>query len=115
MIGLYCFLVFVFFLASVILITYWRFQSYDYPKIKYGNFRKYYAMNPDKWYCGHSFVSYRLSNGDSEEFCFRLFGFYLYRLRNYLIKVARRRKEDAEAVQRMLDDINKTEAENDSQ
>lgn len=115
MAGLYCFLGFVFIFILVIVITYWRCYSSDYPKIKYRDFRKYYAMNPDKWYCGHSFVSYRFSDGESEEFCFRLVGFYLYMLRNYFIKMVNRRKEDAEAMQRMLDDINKPEEENDSQ
>lgn len=112
MFGFYCFLGFVLIFILTILISYWRCYSSDYPKIKYRNFRKYYAMNPERWYCGRSYVSYRLSNGDSEEFCFWPVGFYRYRLRNYLIKTAKRRKEDAECVQRMLDDINNTEAQN---
>lgn len=109
MFGFYCFLGFVFILILTVLISYWRWKSYEYPKIKYRDFHKYYAMNPEGWYCGYSYVSYQLSNGDSEEFCFWPVGFYRYRLRNYLIKTAKRRKEDAEAIQRMLDDINKTE------
>ena len=114
MFGVYYSLCFMFIIILTVLITYWRGQSREYPKIKYRDFRKYYAQNPERWYCGCSFVSYSFSDGDSEEFCFWPVGFYRYRLRNYLIKMANRRKENAESLQRMLDDINKTEAQNGS-
>jgi hypothetical protein len=96
-----------------VLIIYWLSNSCGFPKIKYRDFRKYYKLNPERWYCGLHTVRYEMSDGSGELFNFGLIGFYRYKLWQHKIDLAEKRKECAESMQRFLDDVNKTEAEND--
>ncbi len=109
----YIFLGMVVIVIFAALIIYWFVNSGEFPNIKYKDFLKYYKLNPDRWYCGDSYVRYELFDGGSEYFCFGLISFYRYKLRNYRIAKAKQRKEYAKSMQRFLDDINKTETKND--
>ena len=95
------------------LIVYWLSSSCGFPKIKYRDFQRYYKLNPERWYCGLYTVHYKMSDGSGELFSFGLIGFYGYKLWQHKIDLAEKCKERAESMQRFLDDVNKTEAEND--
>lgn len=95
-----------------VLIANWLCNSFEFPKIKYRDFRKYYKLNPERWYCGLHTVRYQMSDGSGELFNFGPIGFYRYKLWQHKIDLAEKRKARAESMQRFLDDINKTEAEN---
>lgn len=95
-----------------VLFSYWWCNSREYPKIKYKTWLKYYKLNPDRWHCYWTEVSYDLFHGGHQSFNFGLIDFYRYYLRNRRIKKAKQRVKRDEAMKRFLDDINETEVNN---
>lgn len=96
----------------------WCANCHDYPKIKYKDFQRYYDTHPDRWYCYEYRVAYHryidTYTEMYESFNFGFIDFCRYILWQFRLEKVKKRKARAESMQRFLDDINKTEAENDS-
>lgn len=91
----------------------WCADGRGWAKLKYKDFQKYYDMNPNRWYCQEYSVIYHKYINTYEEmreyFNFGFIDFCRYRLWQWKLKKDEERKRNAESIQRMLDDINKTE------
>ena len=100
------FIIFVSMLASIgliIIFIYWRCESKG-PKMKYRDFRKFYALNPDRWYLCPSNVYCKTKDGD-ENFNFGFIDFWRYKFWFRSKKKGKRNAEYAKATQRMLDAV----------
>ena len=94
----------------------WCADGRGWAKIKYKDFRKYYALNPNRWNCRQFSVIYTNYMSTFEEmreyFNFSFIDFCRYSLWQWKLAREESRKRNAESMQRMIDDINKTEAQN---
>ena len=92
----------------------WCFSCHDYAKIKYKDFQKYYDANPSRWYCDKYKVTYlryiNTYSGLRESFNFGFIDFCKYYIWQRKLEKEEKLQRRAESLQRMLDDINKTEA-----
>lgn len=93
----------------VMVVCWLGYRDACFAKIKFKDFRKYYALAPERWYCHDPYVEYELFNGGSQCFYFGFVDFYKYLLWKYKIDKTRERKRHDESIHRFLDDINRLE------
>lgn len=104
-------------LALVVMFIVWKVYSVG-PKMKYKNFRKFYALNPDRWDLDDCSVYCRIKDG-KENFNFGFIDFWRYKLWIHGINKRERNADYAKCTQRMMDavreDIKSAKAKSDNQ
>ena len=98
--------------AFLVLVIIW-FISCDTPRIKFRDFKTFYALNPDRWYLEDDNIKC-CTNGLYDIFYFGLIDYYRYKLWKRNIEKRKINKTNMEITARMLEavkeDIKKTEA-----
>ena len=106
--------------ALLVLLIYWGMSCAGYPKLKFSSFKKFYALNPDRWdfyddriIC-KSDVDYGFGRR-KDYFAFGFVDFYRYKLWYKKLEKDDKKKKDVESLAHMIaavkKDIENTEVE----
>lgn len=106
LIGLACIPVII---VLLILIINWGSESpLNTPKLKFSSFKKFYALNPDRWDLNDDYVACKCYKDSSwtrttkDYFHFGIIDFYRYKLWNKRRDKEHEKKSQAQSVARMI-------------
>lgn len=97
------------------LIYTWIIYERGYPLLDFKSFKKFYALNPNRWQCDDTYVECRVDTCYYERFNFNILDFYQYRMWNRRRMNMKQQEKSNKSIQRMMDavkiDIANSEAE----
>lgn len=92
--------------TALIVFCAWRLDNRHYPKIKFKDFKKFYELNPKRWWCANNYVKCRVNNEyDCEIFFFKFIDECRYRIWRRKRDKHKVNKKHNQSIQRMLDAV----------
>lgn len=83
----------------------WRYDHRNWPRIKFKDFTKFYALNPARWIIGADFVKCTINEKECEGFEFSFIDFCKYKRWKRNLDGHKRDAENMESIQRMMDAV----------
>lgn len=105
MIILIIFLGLLFICALLICLAVWRENRGPFPRIKLKDFKKFYALNPERWDIAHDYVGCKTSGAKYEYFSFGFIDYMKYLSWKDELESDEKTKTSMESIQRMLDAV----------
>lgn len=81
----------------------WRFDHRNWPRIKFEDFKKFYALNSNRWVIGNDYVKCKLDENKCEGFEFNFIDFCKYKRWKRKLDDHKRNADSMESIQRMMD------------
>lgn len=97
----------VFLTMLIVMLVDWKETTGHYPRMKFKDFKKFYAINPKRWVLHASYVSCYVSPAfdDEEVFMFNFVDHWRYKLWFKNKEKRKENKSNMEATQRMLNAV----------
>ena len=96
--------------AAITLVIRWAVETYETAKMKFNDLKKFYPLNPGRWTL-HDDCVWCETNKHIDCFSFGFIDYYRYKLWRHKKKCEKNKKDDLQAISRMLDVV-KEDVEN---
>lgn len=95
----------LFICALLLCLAIWRENRGPFPRIKLKDFKKFYALNPERWDIVHDYVGCNTSGVEYEYFSFGFIDYMKYLSWKDELEANEKTKASMESIQRMLDAV----------